>query len=233
MHSLAIVCFACTCVHLLCWCHSCCFANINVAVSACRDRGCDVRTHLCSSVRVFVGSCVRLQAISPVAGSPLLGFGKQPLVPMPIMEIHGSADDIIPANLSQSYQGEVGPNNSTVSSDGFYYEQVYLTMEQYTTYNGCRGEPEHYPTRFDGETDLYCVMPRGSACGTGNTVVRCSHSLGHTWPFGNGVANREKYALLVWEFFSSVSKAKEAPEAPALTQRSNSSSGGGGIAKNS
>lgn len=152
----------------------------------------------------------RIAAISPVAGSPLLGFGKSPAVAMPIMEIHGSRDDIIPANLTESYRGEIGPNNSTVSSDGFYYEQVYLTMGRYTEFNGCRGEVEHYPTRFDGDTDLYCVMPGGSTCAGGNIVVRCSHRLGHTWPFGNGAANREKYALLTWEFFSSVSKAKEA-----------------------
>jgi len=148
----------------------------------------------------------RIAAISPVAGSPLLGFGALPSVPMPIMEIHGSKDSIIPANLSGSYQGEVGPNNSTVSSDGFYYEQVYLTMDRYAEANGCRGELSvHYPTRFDGDTDLWCVTYE--ACS--KNTVRCSFTGGHTWPFGNGIDNREKYALLIWEFFTAASKMKE------------------------
>jgi hypothetical protein len=39
----------------------------------------------------------KFAAIAPVSGSPLLGFGTTPAVPMPILELHGSKDDIIPA----------------------------------------------------------------------------------------------------------------------------------------
>ena len=56
----------------------------------------------------------RFAAIVTVGASPLLGFGAEPTVPMPLMEIHGSADKIIPANVT----GQSGPGGSTISSDG-------------------------------------------------------------------------------------------------------------------
>lgn len=145
----------------------------------------------------------RFAAISPVAGSPLVGFGAKPYVAMPILEIHGSRDDIIPANTSGSYRGEIGPDGSTVSSDGFYYEPVDRTMARFAAANGCEGDSgwRHYPTKFDGLTSLYCVEPFGR-CNTAGPTVRCTFAGGHTWPFGNGAASRRSYALMVWEFFT-------------------------------
>jgi poly(3-hydroxybutyrate) depolymerase len=151
----------------------------------------------------------RFAAIAPVAGSPLLGYGKVPPSWMPIMEIHGSTDNIIPANVSGSYRGERCPRNPTacsVSSDGFYYEVVDSTMERFATANRCDNRnTDHYPTEFDGRTDLYCVTPHGRC--EDAPVVRCTFTGGHTWPFGNGDANRRRYALLIWEFFSVASKS--------------------------
>ena len=57
----------------------------------------------------------------------------------------------------------------------------------------------HYITEFDGLTDLYCIAPHGR-CNKGGPVVRCTHNLGHTWPFEED--QRQKSALLAYDFFS-------------------------------
>ena len=101
---------------------------------------------------------------------------------MALMDIHGAVDDIIPANRSGGEPG--GPEGSTVSSDGFYYEETDEVMKVWADSNGCTGKPARYFTKFDGETELWCVHPHGSDCTQGGPVVRCTHALGHTYPFG-------------------------------------------------
>lgn len=151
---------------------------------------------------------VRFTAVAPVASSPLLGFGTSPRVPVAMLEIHGSRDEIIPANVSGSYNGEVGPEGSTVSSDGYYYEPVERSMERFASINKC-GSPRdvrHYPTPYDGDTALYCVEPHGTC--DGPMLVRCTHGLGHTWPFigRNGPTH---FATLIWEFFTNAADVLE------------------------
>jgi poly(3-hydroxybutyrate) depolymerase len=46
----------------------------------------------------------RWASIAPVAGAPLLGFLQPPPVPMPLLDIHGVLDPIIPANASDPGQ---------------------------------------------------------------------------------------------------------------------------------
>eukprot|EP00729_Bicosta_minor_P002541 gene2541-29919_t len=128
----------------------------------------------------------RIASVVTYGSSPLLGFVGRPLLPMALMDIHGAADDIIPANRSQGEPG--GPEGATVSSDGFYYAETDEVMKVWADANACSGEPQQYFTKFDGDTELWCVHPHGANCV--HAVVRCSHSLGHTYPFGKSNAQR-------------------------------------------
>jgi hypothetical protein len=109
-----------------------------------------------------------------------------PLEALPCMRVLNSIPLACPLPLTGSHcklRPKTLKANSTVSSDGFYYEQVDLTMARYGVANGCSGEPEHYSTRFDGESNLYCVQVSGGRCTSGNPAIRCSYDKGHTWPF--------------------------------------------------
>merc|ERR1740130_1268446 len=74
--------------------------------------------------------------------------------------------------------------------------------------NLCSGQPFHYPTPYDGDTDFWCFASEGQCAAP---TVRCSFRGGHTWPFGSGGNNREKYARLVWDFF----RQNPLPSSPA------------------
>lgn len=51
----------------------------------------------------------RFAAAIPVAGSALLGFWRDPRYPIPLMDIHGTEDDTVPANYSNGFVGN-GPD---------------------------------------------------------------------------------------------------------------------------
>lgn len=102
-----------------------------------------------------------------------------PKVGVPVIDTHGSNDNIVPANVS-------------LSGDGYYYTPVseifhgnsYSTG--WVTANGCSGGPSHYPTTYDGIRDLYCVSEGNCA---GGDVVRCAYTGGHNWFNGGGTDN--------------------------------------------
>jgi polyhydroxybutyrate depolymerase len=137
----------------------------------------------------------RIASIAPVGSSPLMGFNSPPARSMPIMDIRGSNDGIIPANCSGN---ACGPHNSTISCDGFYYTSVLDVMSVWGQVNSCSGPAFHYATPFDGDTDFWCWSSEGTC---ERETVRCAFRGGHTWPFGSGGNNRVKYARLVFEFF--------------------------------
>jgi len=141
----------------------------------------------------------RFQAIAPTAGSNLVGFNDPPVKPMPVMDIHGTKDDVIPSNVSNGY-GQ-GPEGSAISEDGYYYKTTTDVLKLYADANACKGNANQYVTEYDGDTDLYCWNQYGQCPGS-LQVVRCSHSLGHTWPFVDSTEGREQYAKLVWAFFA-------------------------------
>lgn len=123
----------------------------------------------------------RLAAIAPVAGSFHEG------VPMPLLDVHGFEDEIVPANRS-------------VSNDGYFYTTTGQIFEAWRKANGCEdGEGparvQHWPTEQDGVAQLYCVS-EGSGCLA--PVVRCSWSGPHSSFNGGGLDNAE----LVWGFLS-------------------------------
>ena len=161
----------------------------------------------------------RFASMAPAAGAPLMGFNFAPHAPIALMDIRGSLDNTVPANISNGWPapwlpGEVvpGPNNSTLSADGFYYTTIDNITAAWGPTLGCEGPQaaRHYPTRFDGISDFYCIAPEGPCSVEGGAggeevsvpLVRCYHPGGHTWPWRILMLIGENYyAELVYDFF--------------------------------
>ena len=142
-------------------------------------------------------------SIVPIAGSCLLGFNKSPKYPISLMDWHGFNDHIIPANVSNSYDYPkyIAPDGATWSADGFYYTPTDNITKLFAAINGCQGSNylTHYPTKYDGQRDIYCTKPFGN-CKYGTDVVRCAGQWGHTWPLH--AQDRNAYPNIVWNFIS-------------------------------
>eukprot|EP00930_Biecheleria_cincta_P013079 TRINITY_DN11845_c0_g1_i2.p1 TRINITY_DN11845_c0_g1~~TRINITY_DN11845_c0_g1_i2.p1 ORF type:complete len:962 (+),score=129.73 TRINITY_DN11845_c0_g1_i2:45-2888(+) len=141
---------------------------------------------------VTIGS--RLAAIAPVAGSFPLGYLQSPSVPVPVMDVHGFGDDVVPANIS-------------MSANGYYYTLNSDIFEVWRRANGCKFDMDrhdsHWPTSLDGTRDLYCVS-EGRDCKA--AVVRCAYEGGH----GSFADGGEQNGELVWGFLSQFAK-EESP----------------------
>jgi len=117
----------------------------------------------------------RLAAIAPQFGSFHRGFNLAPSVGVPVIDLHGTRDTTVPANVS-------------LSGDGYYYTTTHeiFNGNAYSTgwksANNCSGESSHYVTKYDNVRDLWCVLEGNCS---GGDVVRCSYSGGHNW-FNNG-----------------------------------------------
>jgi poly(3-hydroxybutyrate) depolymerase len=148
----------------------------------------------------------RIASIAPVASAALLGFDEVPKLATSIMEFHGTGDSIIPANTSESYQGNVAPDGATFSSDGFYYVSQPQMTNGFAKAAKCSAADKpgkdviDYPTDYDGIRGLSCVKPYGT-CPDGVDVVQCSGSWGHTWPLGAQVPLA--YGRMIYDFFAS------------------------------
>jgi poly(3-hydroxybutyrate) depolymerase len=176
-------------------------------------------------------------SIAPTASAPLLGFNVGPTEePVSILDFHGTADNIIPGNVSQSYRGNVAPHGATFSSDGFYYTAIPDVMKVWAGVNKCGGNspiPVKWPTAYDGVKGMSCVEPYGG-CTTGARVIQCVGTWGHTNVFDFWTP--KMFPSVAYQFFAMTPKVgKDAPpqytykgmrgkslEAPELTiSRSN------------
>lgn len=116
----------------------------------------------------------RLAAIAPQFGSFMRGFNLAPSVGVPVIDIHGTKDTTVPANVS-------------LSGDGYYYTptaEIFggnMYSSGWKSSNQCSGASFHYETRFDGVNKLWCVSE--GQC-KGGDVVRCSWNGGHDWFVG-------------------------------------------------
>eukprot|EP00118_Oscarella_pearsei_P027056 m.310717 g.310717 ORF g.310717 m.310717 type:complete len:351 (+) comp54070_c0_seq1:110-1162(+) len=143
----------------------------------------------------------RLAAIAPVCGSFSMGFLEAPdsEYGMPVIDIHGTQDTTVPANLT-SYN-KVG-DQYPLSSDGWYYTQVSDIFKEWKERNGCTGDDFQYKTSLVGEEGLYCIAE--GQCTKGD-VVRCAWNGGHDYYGGSGSTYN---AQLVWEFLSKFSRKR-------------------------
>lgn len=137
----------------------------------------------------------RIAAAAPVSGSFHKGFLQGPTSAVPLIDIHGSKDTIIPANTS-------------LSGDGYYFTTVADIFKVWGKANGCSGNSFHYSTPYDGHSQLYCVN-HGKCLGD---LVRCAWNGGSTW-FANSASKNGgliTYFLLQWTETSHVGFGNQA-----------------------
>merc|ERR1719469_522676 len=171
----------------------------------------------------------RFAAAIPVAGSVLMGFWHTPKMEIPLMDIHGTQDNTIPANYSNGFIAHgnhsslkplvvPGCADCAFSNDGFYYTSNYNITLGVAKANGCScaGDGaacgvEHWPTMYDGDpvadsANWTCFQSFGE-CGK-HPVVRCTWSGNHWLPLhgdegNNTVAEKHQFfSNVAWEFFS-------------------------------
>ena len=132
----------------------------------------------------------RLAAITPEFGSFHRGFAMAPSVGVPVLDLHGSKDTTVPANVS-------------LSADGWYYtttEEIFEGGDYskgWKAANECKGKARHWPTKFDGKHNFYCLSE--GEC-SGGDVIRCMWDGGHNWLFNEPKPNGELLTsfLLEW-----------------------------------
>lgn len=141
---------------------------------------------------------VRLAAIAPVAGSFQRGFNQAPVLPVPVMDVHGTEDDEVPANV-------------TMSSSGYFFTLNKDIFRGWRSANRCRNTEQlklsHWPTPLDGVHDLFCIS-EGADCIA--PVVRCAYKGIH----GSFAGGGERNAELVWDFLSRFARGKSLERQP-------------------
>jgi polyhydroxybutyrate depolymerase len=130
----------------------------------------------------------RIAAFAPVSGAyPQLPGGCNPARPVPILEIHGTLDQVVPYN------------GSPVKG----YPPITQWLQSWVQRDGCKEGPIIFTTT-DGVTG-----ERWQACRDDVTIVHYAiHGLGHTWPVAHDVIIHKHHATTtfdatntIWAFF--------------------------------
>jgi polyhydroxybutyrate depolymerase len=142
----------------------------------------------------------KIAAIAPVAGTLGTGVRCSPALPVSVMEVHGTADPLVPYDGGEM-TGRGG--TSTIVS-------VASTVDRWRTINGCTapGETLQLPDNGDGTS---VTKTTWSDCEIGSAVVLYTVTGGgHTWPGGlqylpEGAIGRTSTQFSAstesWEFF--------------------------------
>lgn len=150
----------------------------------------------------------RIAAVGSVCGSmqDSMYFKLRPSRPMPIIEIHGTNDALVP------YNGGL--------NGGLYLMPVDSIMRYWVQYNGCDTTPTVTNLPNINALDLSTVKRYNWANGTNGTEVELLKITGggHTWPnwtLNNGGTNRDITAdVEMWRFFRrhTLDRVSSAPE---------------------
>jgi len=89
---------------------------------------------------------------------------------LPVIDIHGTRDTTVPANVS-------------LSGDGYYYTTTAEIFALWEPLNGGDGTYKQYVTPWDGQKDTYCVQT------SNGKTVRCMWDGGHNWFLNSASAN--------------------------------------------
>merc|ERR1712154_657775 len=136
----------------------------------------------------------RLAAIAPQHGQLALGYNCEPKhdEPMPIINIWGTNDEIV-------------PGLAILSEYGSYITPISHVMYKYGKHNKCNVDeqlPESIASASDGILEWQCIGYNGHD-GHGVRVMSCSWNGTHVYPVTNG----ENFALkVIWDFFQNHSK---------------------------
>lgn len=115
----------------------------------------------------------RLAAIAPVAGAVHTEEACAPAKAVPVLAIHGTADEAVP------YDGGQGNPPLAVTGD-MMFASVEASLAPFLAANGCGDATEQTFQQGDATCDAW------SACADGAAVERCKiDGGGHTWPSGN------------------------------------------------
>ena len=124
-----------------------------------------------------------LATINPIGSSSLIGFGTPPdgvEINFSIVDFHGTVDDTIPYNESTSFG--IGPHDTLISSDGFYYEKKATLLDNWAEKMNCDKEEQNYYTPYDGEDQFQCYI---RLCARNNAILQCFGVYGHDFPLAH------------------------------------------------
>lgn len=114
----------------------------------------------------------RIAAIAPVAG--VLGIPPeecQPTRPVPVLQIHGTEDPLVPYNGGTAILNNLGV--------GIVFRSVADTMQFWQTHNGCSTFSEVFYQNGDTTCEAW------GDCSDGAQTALCTvEGGGHTWPSG-------------------------------------------------
>jgi len=187
------------------------------------------------SVGAMMGLHIAMTFADVLAGAALAapgvtrGWWAPPVSPIPLMDIHGHYDDIIPANVTNShlYPKFSAPGDSSFSQDGFYYLPSYNWTRDIARVNKCNmsnadGWPPNgswvpWNTSIDGWAGWQCGLAFGK-CPPAYPLVRCVWDGTHELPLvgkrstyahmhipPNNLTHPQKvhaFAMVAWEFLS-------------------------------
>ena len=132
----------------------------------------------------------KIAAIASVTGSMTPSYVCNPGKPVPVLEIHGTADAIVP------YNGQIGLANS-----------VDDVIDFWVSNNSCETSPVVTEIENTSITDL-CTAARidYNDCDNSQVSLIKIDGGGHTWPgsdFSIGITNQDFNASeVIWQFFS-------------------------------
>ena len=130
-----------------------------------------------------------------MAGSPLIGFGTPPpnvQINFSILDFFGLDDQTIPYSVDTAYG--IGPHDSLISHDGYYYEDKIRNLNEWSHAMKC-GNEEAYQTQYDGIDNFQCFQRK---CERGTSLVRCNANYGHDYPLRN--YENTAAARIAWDF---------------------------------
>lgn len=156
-----------------------------------------------ATYQIGVSMASRIAAIVAFAGSFVHGYTQAPQVPVPLMDVHGDADNEVPANASED-----GAKYAR-SGDGYWYALQSEIFDGWRIANGCGVEDvAKFATPVDNLDGLSCTSI-GKDCACRSTsedcdkapVVRCTFNGDHEVFTGP-----QQAANLTWAFLSMFSK---------------------------
>ena len=146
-----------------------------------------------------------IASITTNAASPIIGFGDVPLnPPISLLDFHGQLDGVIPYDVNSASSQGMGPYNSVISGDLYYYYQSPDAWGKWVEDLGCGGQ-NIYPTDMDGIDSWRCNI--WSGCLDGTEVVHCTGDYGHDYPFSEENPSYIGGVRIMWDFMKTHRKA--------------------------
>ena len=136
-----------------------------------------------------------LASVAPVCGSPLRGYNVMPDSPLNIIDFHGLNDRTIPFSPEGPGNLGEGPDDTTISKEGYYYHTKMIHLGKVLEHMNCEPQSVPYLTHMDGHHGFNCQL--WSGCDQGKEVVQCNGNWTHSYPFHNRYIEG---IIILWDF---------------------------------